>query len=92
MEAPDQTRPARSQRPSVPFVLGESTVDAIAAYFPWHFYGESWDIAAIRHLALYERATNYAAQGKMARKDLERILAEDSTFEGVKERLAELSD
>jgi tetratricopeptide (TPR) repeat protein len=50
--------------------------------------------AAIRHLALSERATNYAAQGKrgMARKDLERILAEDSSFEGVKERLAELSD
>jgi tetratricopeptide (TPR) repeat protein len=50
--------------------------------------------AAIRHLALSERATNYAAQGKkgMARKDLERILAEDSSFEGVKERLDELSD
>ncbi len=49
--------------------------------------------AAIRHLALSERATNYAAQGKkaMARKDLERILAEGSTFEGVTERLAELS-
>jgi tetratricopeptide (TPR) repeat protein len=50
--------------------------------------------AAIRHLSLSERATNYASQGKkgMARKDLERILAEDSSFEGVKERLAELSD
>jgi hypothetical protein len=32
------------------------------------------------------------ARRGMARKDLERILAEDSTFEGVKERLAELSD
>jgi tetratricopeptide (TPR) repeat protein len=50
--------------------------------------------AAIRHLALSERATNYAVQGKkgMARKDLERILAEDSSFEGVKERLAELAE
>jgi tetratricopeptide (TPR) repeat protein len=50
--------------------------------------------AAIRHLALAERAANYAAQGKksLARKDLERILAEDSTFEGVKERLAALAD
>lgn len=43
---------------------------------------------------LSERAANYAAQGKkgMARKDLERILAEDSTFEGVQERIAALSD
>ena len=28
----------------------------------------------------------------MARKDLERILAEDSTYEGVREHLAELTD
>jgi Tfp pilus assembly protein PilF len=50
--------------------------------------------AAIRHLALSERAANYVAQGKngMARKDLERILAEDSTFEGVRERLADLAE
>jgi Protein of unknown function (DUF4236) len=36
--------------------------------------------AEIRHLALAERAENYLAQGKksQARKDLERILAEDS--------------
>jgi tetratricopeptide (TPR) repeat protein len=49
--------------------------------------------AAIRHHALLERATNFLAQGKkgMARKDLERILAEDSNFEGVRERLAELA-
>jgi tetratricopeptide (TPR) repeat protein len=49
---------------------------------------------AIRHLALSERAANYIAQGKkgMARKDLERILAEDSTFEGVQERLAALAE
>lgn len=48
--------------------------------------------AAIRHLALSERAANYEAQGKngMARKDLERILAEDSTFERVRERLSAL--
>ena len=47
----------------------------------------------IRHLALAERAQNYLAQGKrgMARKDLERILAEDSGYEGVRERLAELA-
>jgi tetratricopeptide (TPR) repeat protein len=48
--------------------------------------------AEIRHMALAERAQNYLAQGKkaMARKDLERILAEDSSYEGVRERLAEL--
>jgi len=47
----------------------------------------------IRHLALAERAQNYLAQGKraQARKDLERILAEDSTYEGVREQLDELS-
>jgi len=49
--------------------------------------------APIRHLALSERAENYIAQGKkaMARKDLERILAEDSDYEGVRDRLAELA-
>ena len=48
--------------------------------------------APIRHLALSARAENYLAQGKkgMARKDLERILAEDSSFEGVRDRLAAL--
>jgi tetratricopeptide (TPR) repeat protein len=48
--------------------------------------------APIRHFALSERAANYSAQGKkaQARKDLERILAEDSSYEGVKETLAEL--
>jgi tetratricopeptide (TPR) repeat protein len=48
---------------------------------------------SIRHLALSERAANYIAQGKtaMARKDLERILAEDSGYEGVREQLAELA-
>lgn len=47
----------------------------------------------IRHLALAERAENYVAQGKkaQARKDLERILAEDSSYEGVREQLAALT-
>jgi tetratricopeptide (TPR) repeat protein len=49
--------------------------------------------ATIRHHALAERAQNYLAQNKkaMARKDLERILAEDSSYEGVREQLAELT-
>jgi tetratricopeptide (TPR) repeat protein len=49
--------------------------------------------APIRHMALAERAQNYLAQGKkgMARKDLERILAEDSGYPNVHERLAELT-
>jgi tetratricopeptide (TPR) repeat protein len=49
--------------------------------------------AEIRHLALAERAQNYLAQGKkaQARKDLERILAEDSDYEGVREQLAALA-
>jgi tetratricopeptide (TPR) repeat protein len=47
----------------------------------------------IRHHALFERAQNYKAQGKkaMARKDLERILAEDSDYGGVRDQLAELA-
>jgi tetratricopeptide (TPR) repeat protein len=47
----------------------------------------------IRHLALAERAQNYLAQGKkaQARKDLERILAEDSGYEGLREHLARLT-
>jgi len=49
--------------------------------------------APIRHMALAERAQNYLAQGKngMARKDLERILAEDSDYPNVREELAKLS-
>lgn len=49
--------------------------------------------APIRHLASAERAQNHLAQGKrsQARKDLERILAEDSDYEGVSEQLATLS-
>jgi tetratricopeptide (TPR) repeat protein len=50
--------------------------------------------APIRHLALAERAQNYLAQRKkaQARKDLERILAEDSDYEGVREQLATLAN
>jgi tetratricopeptide (TPR) repeat protein len=46
----------------------------------------------IRHRALAERAQNFLAQGKksQARKDLERILAEDSSYEGVHEQLSAL--
>jgi tetratricopeptide (TPR) repeat protein len=48
--------------------------------------------AEIRHLARSERARAYEALGKraMARKDLERILAEDSTYKGLSERIAAL--
>jgi hypothetical protein len=46
-----------------------------------------------RHLALSERARTYLAENKkaMARKDLERILAENAGYEGVRERLSELA-
>jgi tetratricopeptide (TPR) repeat protein len=46
----------------------------------------------IRLDALSERAQNYVAQGKlgMARKDLDRIMAEDSTYEGLADAYAEL--
>lgn len=46
----------------------------------------------IRHLGLSERAYTYLAENKkaMARKDLERILAEDASYAGVQERLAEI--
>ncbi|WP_205474222.1 DUF4236 domain-containing protein [Nocardioides sp. SYSU D00038] len=49
---------------------------------------------AIRHYALIERGLCYLAENKkaMARKDFERVLAEDSTFPGVAERLAALKD
>jgi Tfp pilus assembly protein PilF len=42
---------------------------------------------------LAERAQNYIAQGKKARarKDLERILADDSDYPGLREQLADLS-
>ncbi len=45
----------------------------------------------IRHRALLERARTYLAEGKraMARKDLERIMAEDSNYEGLSEMLSQ---
>jgi predicted Zn-dependent protease len=47
----------------------------------------------IRHRALVERAETYLAQGRtsFARRDLERVLAEDASYPGLQERLAELS-
>lgn len=46
----------------------------------------------IRHRAWLERARCYECEGKrsLARKDLERILAEDSTYTGLADTLAEL--
>lgn len=46
----------------------------------------------IRHRALLERARTYLAENKraMARKDLERIMAEDSNYEGLRELLAQV--
>jgi tetratricopeptide (TPR) repeat protein len=46
----------------------------------------------IRHRALLERARCYELDGKraLARKDLERIMAEDATYAGLHEALAEL--
>jgi tetratricopeptide (TPR) repeat protein len=48
--------------------------------------------AEIRHRALIERSATYLALGKsaMARKDLERIQAEDSSYPGLTEALASL--
>jgi tetratricopeptide (TPR) repeat protein len=47
---------------------------------------------AIRHRALVERAAVSSAEGKMAqaRKDLEKVLAEDSSYPGLREALAAL--
>jgi tetratricopeptide (TPR) repeat protein len=46
----------------------------------------------VRHRALLERARTHEREGKraMARKDLERIMAEDSHYEGLDQALAEL--
>jgi tetratricopeptide (TPR) repeat protein len=48
--------------------------------------------AVVRHRALLERAKVYIAEGKrsQARKDVERILAEDSDYDGLQELLTEL--
>jgi hypothetical protein len=56
---------------------------AIPLRTPWRF----------NRTALGCNRTSALAQSKkaMARKDLERILAEDSSYEGVREQLAELS-
>lgn len=45
--------------------------------------------AGIRHLALLERSRSYESENKraQARKDLERILAEDSDFPGIREAI-----
>lgn len=47
----------------------------------------------LKHRTLVERALTYRAEGKkaMARKDLERILAEDSEYPGLSALLADLS-
>ena len=48
--------------------------------------------ASVRHRALLERARCYEAEGKrgMAKKDLERILAEDSRYDGLQQAMEEL--
>jgi Tfp pilus assembly protein PilF len=48
--------------------------------------------AGIRHFALVERAKTYVAENKvsLARKDLERVLAEDANYGGVRELLASI--
>lgn len=48
--------------------------------------------SAIRHRALVERAETNRLDGKkaMARKDLERVLAEDSTYAGIREAIEAL--
>lgn len=49
---------------------------------------------AILHLALLERSHAYLGEGKkaMARKDLERILAEDSNFPNIRESIAQVGE
>lgn len=48
----------------------------------------------MRHRALLGRARRYEAEGKraMAHKDLERILAEDSSYSGRSESLAPFAE
>jgi lipoprotein NlpI len=50
--------------------------------------------AEMRQLALVERGKVYVAEGKraMARRDFERVLAENSTYPGIKAHLAALGD
>ncbi|WP_261799202.1 tetratricopeptide repeat protein [Microbacterium wangchenii] len=49
--------------------------------------------AELRHLALVARGHTYLAEGKkaMARKDYERVLAEDASYPGLSEMLAEVT-
>ena len=49
--------------------------------------------AALRHRAYVERGQTYLAEGKaaMARKDFERVMAEDSSYLGLREELDRLS-
>ena len=48
--------------------------------------------AEIRHLALLARASTYLAEGKkpLAKKDLERVLAEDANFPGLDQAITQL--
>lgn len=48
--------------------------------------------AGLRHLALIERAYTYMVERKpaMARKDLEKVLADDATYPGLQAALADL--
>lgn len=49
--------------------------------------------ATLRRMALIERGQTYLAEGKlaMARKDFEKVLAEDAQYPGLREHLASLS-
>lgn len=48
--------------------------------------------SAVRHFALLSRARSYAGEGKkaMARKDLERVIAEDASYPGVQELMEQI--
>lgn len=50
--------------------------------------------AELRHRALIERALTYLSEGKrsMARKDFEKVLAENSAYPGLREHLANFQD
>lgn len=50
--------------------------------------------AALRHRALIERGLTYISEGKRAlgRKDFEKVLAEDSSYPGLREHLAIFQD
>ena len=49
--------------------------------------------SGLRHLALIERAYTYMAERKpaMARKDLDKVLAEDANYPGLQDALAEIA-